>query len=128
MQPNNSPVFPGTADPTLLSQASKAAEKLKDKLSDMSEAAVSKLEGGRQSAAIGLDNAAINLTGKAEAVSAFAHSTAEKLSSTAGYLRDHDMSAMMKDVQEVVKRNPGPSLVVAAVAGFLTARAFSRSE
>jgi len=128
MQANNSPVFPVTADPTLLSQASKAAEQLKDKVSDMSEAVVSKLDGGRQSAAIGLDNAAFNITDKAEAVSAFGHSTAEKLSSTAGYLRDHDMSAMMKDVQEVVKRNPGPSLVVAAVAGFLTARAFSRSE
>ncbi len=128
MQTENNPVFPGTGDPSLLTQVSKAAEKLKDKVSDMGEATVSKLNDGRHSAATGLDNAAFKITDKAEAVSAFAQSTAEKLSSTAGYLRDHDASAMMNDVKEVVKRNPGLSLLGAAAVGFLTARAFSRSE
>lgn len=128
MQTNISPVFPGTNDTTLLSQVSNAADQVKHKVSYMSDVAASKLDSGRLSAANGLDSAAVNITGKAESVSGFAHSTAEKLSSTAGYLRDHDMNVMMKDVQELVRRNPGPSLVVAAFVGFLTARAFSRSE
>jgi hypothetical protein len=35
---------------------------------------------------------------------------------------------MMADVQELVKKNPGPALLVAAAAGYLVARAFSSRD
>jgi ElaB/YqjD/DUF883 family membrane-anchored ribosome-binding protein len=53
-----------------------------------------------------------------------AHSTADKLESTAGYIREHDVKAMFSDVEDVVRRNPGPSLLIAASIGFLIGRAF----
>jgi hypothetical protein len=48
------------------------------------------------------------------------------LSSTADYVRENDFKGMLADVQRIVKNNPGPALVVAAVLGFLVARTFSR--
>ena len=53
-----------------------------------------------------------------------AHSAAEKLESTAGYIREHDVRAMLSDVGDMVKRNPGPSLLIAVAIGFLIGRAF----
>jgi ElaB/YqjD/DUF883 family membrane-anchored ribosome-binding protein len=35
---------------------------------------------------------------------------------------------MMADIESVVKKNPGPALVVAAAFGFLLGRALSRNE
>ena len=57
-----------------------------------------------------------------------AHATAEKLSSTAGYVREHDVNTMMADVETLVKNNPGPSLLAAAVIGFLVGHAFRSND
>jgi hypothetical protein len=35
---------------------------------------------------------------------------------------------MAADVEQLVKNNPGPSLVAAAVVGFLVGRAFSHND
>ena len=81
-----------------------------------------------------LDKAASALHEKAESlpggekVSSLAHATAEKLSSTADYVREHDVKRMMADVETLVKNNPGPSLLAAVAVGFLVARAFSSND
>ncbi len=113
---------------TLVEQASKAASQLKEKVSDLGQSAVNKIDGSRDSAAGGLESAATALRGNAEKVTGIAHSTADKLRSTADYLRGHDAKAMMADVGQLVRRNPGPSLIAATALGFLMARAFRRND
>jgi len=76
-----------------------------------------------ESAASTVHKTAESLPG-GETVRSVAHSTAEKLESTAGYIREHDVKAMFSDVEDIVRRNPGPSLLIAAAIGFLIGRAF----
>jgi ElaB/YqjD/DUF883 family membrane-anchored ribosome-binding protein len=110
---------------------SDTATHLKDKVSDLGRTAADKIDENRGAAASGLDKAASALHENAgnlpggEKVSSLAHTAAEKLSSTAGYVRTHDVNRMMADVETLVKNNPGPSLLVAAAIGFLVGRAFS---
>lgn len=122
-------------------QASKASDKIsetasqvKDKVSNLGRTAADKIDENRDAAASGLETAASKLHENAESlpggekVSGLAHSTADKLSSTATYVREHDVNGMMADVETLVKRNPGPSLIAAAVVGFLVGRAFSSND
>jgi ElaB/YqjD/DUF883 family membrane-anchored ribosome-binding protein len=112
-----------------------------ERISDVAAAAKQKAyEAGRQATdqvdakrgptADALENAASTVHKTAESlpggetVRSMAHSTAEKLESTAGYIREHDVKAMFSDVENVVRRNPGPSLLIAAALGFLIGRAF----
>lgn len=107
-----------------------AASKAKQEASDVGRQAADKIDEKRGSAADALQSAASTIDEKAEdlpggeAVRSVAHSTAEKLESTAGYIREHDVRAMISDVEGIVKRNPGPSLLIAAAIGFLIGRAF----
>jgi len=55
-----------------------------------------------------------------------AHATADSLTKTAKYIREHDMASVISDVKRLVKDNPVPALVGAAVIGFALARMFSR--
>jgi ElaB/YqjD/DUF883 family membrane-anchored ribosome-binding protein len=120
---------------------SDTAQNVKDKVADTAATAKQKVSGvGRQAtekidekrapAADALQGAASTLHEKAEelpggeTVRSVAHSAAEKLESTAGYIREHDVRAMVSDVEEIVKRNPGPSLLIAVAVGFLIGRAF----
>ena len=41
----------------------------------------------------------------------FASAAADRLSTTADYMRTHDAKRMMADVETVVKNNPGPALL-----------------
>ena len=52
---------------------------------------------------------------------------ANAANSTADYIRHTDVKHMIKDVQKLVKNNPGPALLVSAALGFLVARYFSRN-
>jgi len=107
-----------------------AAATARQKVSDAGRQASDKIDEKRGPAADALTSAASSLHEKAEdlpggeTVRSVAHSTAEKLESTAGYIREHDVRAMMSDVEDMVKRNPGPSLLIAAAIGFLIGRAF----
>ncbi len=113
---------------------SNTAAQVKDKVSDLGRTAADTIDENRQNAATGLEKAASALHAQAETlpggehVSHLAHATAEKLSSTAGYVREHDVNRMMADVQTLVKNSPGPSLLAAAVVGFLVGRAFSSND
>ena len=119
---------------TLGEKISDAAGQVKDKVSDLGRTAVSKIDENRDAAAGGLQKAATALHQNAgslpggEKVTGMAHAAAESLSSTATYVREHDVKKMMTDIEVLVKNNPGPSLFAAAVIGFLAGRAFSSND
>ena len=119
---------------TVGEKISDTATQVKDKVANLGRTAADKIDENRDAAATGLEKAASALHEKAdslpggEKVTSLAHATAEKLSSTADYVREHDVNKMMADVETLVKNNPGPSLLVAAALGFLVARAFSNND
>jgi ElaB/YqjD/DUF883 family membrane-anchored ribosome-binding protein len=119
---------------TVGEKLSDTAAQVKDKVSDLGRTAVNTIDENRDAAASGLEKAASALHEKAESlpggekVSSLAHGAAEKLNSTAGYVREHNVNRMMADVETLVKNNPGPSILAAAVIGFLAGRAFSSND
>lgn len=124
----------GTTAAGVSSQVSEAATRAKDKAADLGQTAVEKVDGQRDTAAGHLETAASALHARAnqlpggQAVSGFAHSTADTLTSTADYVRQNDVKRMMTDLEQVVTRNPGPSLLAAAVVGFLVGRVLSSND
>ena len=120
--------------PGVTEKASEVASQVKDKMSDLSQTAVDKIDENRETAASGMESAAHALHEKAdslpggEKVTSLAHSTADKLTSTAEYVREHDVKSMMADVEQLVRNHPGPTLLAAAVIGFLVGRAFSNND
>ena len=125
--------FPDTLSGTAESVKEKVTDAAADARQRVSEAgrqATEKIDEKRAPAADALESAASTIHEKAEdlpggeTVRSVAHSAAEKLESTAGYIREHDVRAMVSDVEDIVKRNPGPSLLIAAAIGFLIGRAF----
>ena len=103
----------------------------KGKAAEMGQKVVDKIDANRGAAASGLESAASALREKAdtlagENVANAAHATADAAGVAADYVREHDFKAMMADVQQLVKNNPGPALLTAAALGFLIARTFSR--
>jgi len=116
-----------TPDPT-----ASAASQARAGAAGVGQAAADKVDANRSSAASGLDSAASAIHEKAdslpggETVRGAAHTAADALSSTADYVRENDVKSMLADVQRIVKNNPGPALLTAAVLGFLVARTFSR--
>jgi ElaB/YqjD/DUF883 family membrane-anchored ribosome-binding protein len=134
--PTKSTTFnePATPPASVTDQASEAASRVKDKVSDFGHTAVDKIDANRETAASGLESAANALHEKAaslpggETVTGLAHSAADKLASTADYVHEHDVKSMMGDVEQLVKNNPGPSLLAAAAIGFLIGRSFSNND
>jgi len=110
---------------------SQAAASLKDKTQELGRAAKEKIDEQRVSAASTLRNVASGLhenAGKLPNGPQLAHSAATRIDEAAGYLESRDTNQLMADVGEVVKRNPIPSLLIAAVAGFFVGRALSNSR
>jgi ElaB/YqjD/DUF883 family membrane-anchored ribosome-binding protein len=104
-----------------------SATTLKDKTQEFGRAAVNKIEENRVSAAGALHGAATSLHENASRLPngpELAHAAAEKVDTVSSYLQDHDTKQMMTDVKTVVKKNPGPSLLIAAALGFLIGRGF----
>jgi ElaB/YqjD/DUF883 family membrane-anchored ribosome-binding protein len=101
-------------------------------MSDAARDAAATIDESRSTAADGLDAAASALHDRAadlpggETVRNVARATADRLGSSAEYVRTHDAKRMMADVESFVKSNPGPALAVAAAFGFLLGRALSR--
>ena len=129
--PNHSPTYPGYVPDEAASLGQKisdTAAQARDKVADLPNIAANKIDESRGAAAGGLHRAATALHESGGKVSDLAHAAAEKLNTTANYVRDHDVKGMMADVKAMVTNNPGPSLCAAAVVGFLVARAFSRDN
>jgi hypothetical protein len=115
-------------------QVSGAATRAREKAAEIGQSATETIEGQRRQAASGLESAASTIRERAdqlpggETASRLANSAADAMSSTAEYVRDNDLRDMLTDVEEVVKRNPGPALLAAAFVGFLVGRALSASD
>ena len=113
-------------------QLSRGSAQVKSKAAELGRMATSKIDENRGAAASGLESLATKLHDNAgnlpggEKVASAAHTAASSLSSTADYIRDHDLGSMAEDVQKIVKKNPGPALLVAAFLGFVVGRAFSK--
>ncbi len=84
---------------------------------------VEQLDAQRHPASQTLNRTAAALHRRADAVAGAAHATADRLQATADYVGGHDMKAMSTDAQGLVRRYPGPALLVAGILGFLVARA-----
>ena len=116
----------------MVENAKTAAYDLTQRVKDSASEAAAAIGDSRSTAAQGLDTAASALHERADnlpggdAVRNFARSTADRLSSSADYMRSHDARRMASDAESFVKSNPGPALVIAAAFGFLLGRAFSR--
>jgi ElaB/YqjD/DUF883 family membrane-anchored ribosome-binding protein len=129
---------PKTTTPDVASQVTEklgdAASAAKSSASNLGRTAVAKADENRDAAAQGLASAASTLHDKADSlpggtkVADLAHTAADTLGSTADYVRDHDVNSMLHDVEQMVKNYPGPSMLAAAVIGFLVGRTFSSSD
>jgi ElaB/YqjD/DUF883 family membrane-anchored ribosome-binding protein len=114
--------------------AEPTVSKVTNKVSETATQVKDQVNANRTVAAQGLEHAASTIREKAdslpggETVSDLAHTAADKLTATAGYVRDTDVNTMMADVETLVKNNPGPALMAAAVVGFLVGRAFSGND
>lgn len=101
-------------------------------VSQAARGAADALDQGRTAAAERLAETASAVRGRSEAlpggqrVREFANAAADRLSSTADYMRTHDLSRMGDDIEGVVKNHPGPALLIAAAFGFLLGRALAR--
>jgi ElaB/YqjD/DUF883 family membrane-anchored ribosome-binding protein len=102
-------------------KGAETGQKVVDKIDENRGAAAGRLE----SAASALRERADTLPG-GEKVANAAHATANAVGVAADYVRENDVKAMMSDVQQLVKNNPGIALLTAAALGFLVARTFSR--
>jgi ElaB/YqjD/DUF883 family membrane-anchored ribosome-binding protein len=126
---NKSAVFDGEST-SAADRISDVAAAGRQKAYEAGRQATEQIDAKRGPAADALENAATTVHKTAESlpggetVRNVAHSTAEKLETTAGYIREHDVKAMFSDVEDLVRRNPGPSLLIAAAIGFLIGRAF----
>jgi len=114
--------------------ADTTVSKVTDKVTETAAQVKDKVDANRNAAAQGIEQAASTIRDKAgslpggETVTDLAHTAADKLTATAGYVRDTDVNTMMSDVERLVKNNPGPALMAAAVVGFLVGRAFSGND
>ncbi len=99
---------------------------LKSKAQDIGARATQRADQARVGAAAGLESVASTLHEKGERVATAAHTAADAVAYGAEYLRDNDVETMLSDLMEVVRRNPGPSLLGAAALGFMLGRALSR--
>ncbi len=122
-----------TADvKTAAHDMTEGARKAAASMSDAARDTAATIDESRSTAADGLDAAASALHERAadlpggETVRNVARATADRLGSSAEYVRTHDAKRMMADVESFVKNNPGPALAIAAAFGFLLGRALSR--
>jgi ElaB/YqjD/DUF883 family membrane-anchored ribosome-binding protein len=117
---------PSAAPDTITPGAPGAYTTLKAKAQDVGARAAERADRARVGAAAGLEAVASTLHERGDRVASAAHGAADAVSYGAEYLRANDVQTVMSDLVEVIRRNPGPSLLAAAALGFLLGRALSR--
>ena len=109
------------------------SSRIKDKASEIGASAGEALHSGRIAAADSLDSASQGLHANADSLGRAAHSAADsvsrvghqaadKIDATAQYVRSHSAKALVADIENFVKENPGKSLLAAVVLGFVVGR------
>jgi ElaB/YqjD/DUF883 family membrane-anchored ribosome-binding protein len=109
-------------------EVSEKVSAAKEKVAEFGRKAVDSIDAQRAPAANALDKSAAALSQTGDKVGNAVRATGDKLKASADYLRETDVQGMVSDVNELVKRYPGPSLAIAAVAGFLLARVMRSSD
>jgi hypothetical protein len=99
----------------------------KEKVADFRRKAVDQIDSRREPVANTLDTTASALHQQGENAADVAHAT-NKLESTADYLREHDVKAIMGDVKDIAKRYPGQCLAAAVLVGFFVGRLFRNTD
>ena len=136
------PLAPSTSSTGGTTVGGKGKGAIKEKVTDMaSQAKNTAADWGRnaatavdrnlQSAAGALENTASALRERVPAtgkVNEIATATADKIETTARYLRDHDTSDMVAGAETLVRRNPGASLAAALAVGFLIGTAMRKDK
>jgi hypothetical protein len=98
----------------------------------MGQQAIDVVDDKRDAVARGIDSAASALREKAERlpggpkVARAAHTTADAMQTTAGYVREHDLKGVFSDIRQIVKKHPGATLLTVTALGFMLARSLSR--
>jgi len=105
-------------------QVKDAASQVRETVAGLGRKTIDRIDWQRESAADTLGQTASGLHRQADRVADVAHATADKFQATADYVRNTDFKNMTKDVENLVRRYPGQSLALAALAGLLVARAF----
>lgn len=87
------------------------------------EAVGDRLSEAASSAASYVKDTAVSAREQAEELG---RAATRRFSATADYVEQRGVEGMVTDVEAMVRRNPGPALLAAAVVGFLFARTLSR--
>jgi ElaB/YqjD/DUF883 family membrane-anchored ribosome-binding protein len=125
---NHFPALPLPDGKSVGDKIADAASQVKQQINDFGRSAGETIDGTRTAAASGLESTAAALHQSGDKMTGLANATADKLSGTAEYLRNHDIKSMMADVEEVVKKNPGFSLLAAGAIGFLVGQTLRRKD
>jgi hypothetical protein len=108
------------------------AAKTKDKAGQIAETVSEKLDEQREYAAGGLNRVASTIHENADSVPGgskvvnFTHGLADRMESTATYLRENDFSKMGEDLVAICRKYPTQSFVAALTMGFLIGRSARR--
>ena len=104
-------------------KVSDAASQAREKAAEVGSNAADAIDSSLHSAASKLQDTAASLrsTGASGSsrVSDMSNRAAAGLEATARYFKDVDTREAISSMESVIRRNPGPSLIAAAVAGFL---------
>ena len=108
------------------------ATRARDAVGQAAQSVADAVEEGRAATADRMDEAASAARERSESlpggarVRQVARTAADGLTTTADYVRTHDLKGMAEAVEAVVKNNPGPALLIAAAFGFVLGRAVAR--
>ncbi len=119
------------SDQGIKNKVTDMASQAKNTATEWGRSAASAVDRNLQSAAGALENTASALRDRVPAsgkVKDVATKTADKIDSTARYLREHDTSDMVAGMESMVRRNPGASLCAALAVGFLIGTAMKRDR
>ncbi len=105
-----------------------AASQASGKIAELGRKTINQIDSTREPIANTLDKSASTLHETGDSAARAAHATAEKLQSTAKYVRQNDLQAMLGDIQELAKQYPGPCLAAAVGIGFLLGRIFRSTD
>jgi ElaB/YqjD/DUF883 family membrane-anchored ribosome-binding protein len=120
----------GTATRRVREQVTDAASRAEEAVADAGRRAADQVDQKREPTANALNRAASTLHDRAEdlpggdRVASVAHTAADKIEATAEYVREHDVRAMIDDVQDLARRYPAQVIVAAIALGFLVGRLF----
>ena len=111
-------------------QAREKAAEVKATLADKLEAGAQKLQqrsaGSATLAETTADGTTATTVTQQDAMAKASEKVATGMRSTADWLRNNDLDTMRQGIEKEVRTNPGRSLLVAAVAGYLLGKAFRR--